>query len=116
MEGDNVISSDRRRRRRAVDGEQLLALGARRAKARRPKEDGVGRAAVVIIGRGGVAPPPPVAELSALELHEGLTDVVEALRRSRRGERDGRNDRLHARNCSPAFARRSCEHGSVMLP
>ena len=28
MEGDNVLSSDRRRRRRAVDGEQLLALGA----------------------------------------------------------------------------------------
>ena len=66
MEGDNVISSDRRRRRRAVDGEQLLALGARRAKTRCTKEDGVGRAAVVIIDRDGVAPPPPVAELSAL--------------------------------------------------
>ena len=94
MEGDNVISSDRRRRRRAVDGEQLLALGARHAKAGRPKEDGVGRAAVVvIIGRGGVAPPPAVAELSALEFHEGLAHGVEALtwviveRRRRRAAR-----------------------------
>ena len=68
-----MISSDRRRRRRAVDGEQLLALGARRAKAGRPKEDGVGRTAVVLVGV--VASPPAVAELSALELHEGLTDA-----------------------------------------
>ena len=52
------MSSDRRRWRRAVDGEQLLALGAcgaaavakargeACAKAGRAKEDGVGRAAV----------------------------------------------------------------------
>ena len=84
-----MISSDRRRRRRAVDGEQLLALGAaavaeagREActKAGRAKEDGVGRTAVVLVGV--VASPPAVAELSALELHEGLTDVVEALARA----------------------------------
>ena len=52
------LSSDRRRRRRAVDGEQLLALSAaavaeagREActKAGRAKEDGVGRAAVVVL-------------------------------------------------------------------
>ena len=61
MGGDNVISSDRRRRRRAVDGEQLLALGARCAKAGRAKEDGVGRTAVVLVGV--VASPPAVAEL-----------------------------------------------------
>ena len=54
-----LMSSDRRRRRRAVDGEQLFALGAAAvakaggeacAKARRAKEDGVGRAAVVLVG------------------------------------------------------------------
>ena len=52
------MSSDRRRWRRAVDGEQLLALGAAAvakaggeacAEAGRAKEDGVGRAAVVIV-------------------------------------------------------------------
>ena len=52
------LSSDRRRRRRAVDGKQLLALGASAvaksggeacAEAGRAKEDGVGRAAVVIV-------------------------------------------------------------------
>ena len=53
-----MISSDRRRRRRAVNGEQLLALGARRAKAGRPKEDGVGRTAVVVLVAG--ASPPAV--------------------------------------------------------
>ena len=59
------LSSHRRRRRRAVDGEQLLALGAAavaeagreaRAKAGRAKEDGVGRAAVVLVA--GTSPPP----------------------------------------------------------
>ena len=83
------LSSHRRRRRRAVNGEQLLALDAaavaeagREActKAGRAKEDGVGRTAVVLVGV--VASPPAVAELSALELHEGLTDVVEALARA----------------------------------
>ena len=72
------LSSNRRRRRRAVDGEQLLALGAaavaeagREActKAGRAKEDGVGRAAVVILVG---ASPPPVAQFPALELYEGL--------------------------------------------
>ena len=82
------LSSHGRRRRRAVDGEQLLALGAAAvakaggeacAKTRRAKEDGVGRAAVVlVIG----ASPPPVADFPALELYEGLADVVEALARA----------------------------------
>ena len=69
------LSSHGRRRRRAVDGEQLLALGAAAvaeaggeacAKAGRAKEDGVGRAAVVIVVAG--ASPPPVADFPALEL------------------------------------------------
>ena len=91
-----MISSDRRRRRRAVDGEQLLALGARRAKAGRPKEDGVGRTAVVLVGV--VASPPPVAEFSALELYKGLAHGVEALtwviveRRRRRAARGAREE------------------------
>ena len=76
-----MISSDRRRRRRAVDGEQLLALGARRAKTRRAKEDGVGRAAVVLIV-DSVASPPAVADFPALQFHKGLADVVEALTRA----------------------------------
>ena len=54
---EGMRSSDRRRRRRAVDGEQLLALGARRAKTRRAKEDGVGAAAVVFTANGVVAAP-----------------------------------------------------------
>ena len=61
------LSSHGRRRRRAVDGEQLLALGAAAvakargeacAKAGRAKEDGVGRAAVVVLVAG--ASPPAV--------------------------------------------------------
>ena len=69
------LSSHGRRRRRAVDGEQLLALGAAavaeagreaRAEAGRAKEDGVGRAAVVVLVAG--ASPPPVPEFSALQL------------------------------------------------
>ena len=53
-----MVDSHGRRRRRAVDGEQLLALGAAAvaeaggeacAEAGRAKEDGVGRAAVVIV-------------------------------------------------------------------
>ena len=80
-----MVDSHGRRRRRAVDGEQLLAFGAAavakargeaRAKARRAKEDGVGRAAVVVLAG---ASPPPVADFPALELDEGLPDVVEAL-------------------------------------
>ena len=73
------LSSHGRRRRRAVDGEQLLALGARRAKTRRAKEDGVGAAAVVLVGV--VASPPAVAELSALELDECLAHRVKPLAR-----------------------------------
>ena len=69
-----MISSDRRRRRRAVDGEQLLALGARRAKTRRAKEDGVGRAAVVLIV-DSVASPPAVADFPALQFHKEGHDV-----------------------------------------
>ena len=78
------LSSHGRRRRRAVDGEQLLALGAAAvaeagreacAKAGRAKEDGVGRAAVVVVVAG--ASPPPVAQFSALQFHKGLADVVE---------------------------------------
>ena len=196
-----MVDSHGRRRRRAVDGEQLLALGAaavaeagREActKAGRAKEDGVGRATVVFTANGVVASPPAVADFSALELYKCLAHRVEALaraiiqqRRSRaargahekaeeeharddivddddaerllpvfgdaieaedlndgvaaaalRGmgerlavelaarkqrvhERDGsesRDDRLHARNGSPAFARRSCEHGSKRFP
>ena len=77
------LSSHRGRRRRAVDGEQLLALGAAAvakaggeacAKAGRAKEDGVGRAAVVIVD--SVASPPAVAQFPALQLDEGLADVV----------------------------------------
>ena len=73
-----MVDSHGRRRRRAVDGEQLLALGAAAvakaggeacAKAGRAKEDGVGRAAVIII----VAAPPPVADFPALELHDCRT-------------------------------------------
>ena len=65
-----MVDSHGRRRRRAVDGEQLLALGAAAvakaggeacAKAGRAKEDGVGRAAVVVLVAG--ASPPPVAEV-----------------------------------------------------
>ena len=83
------MSSHRRRRRRAVDGEQFLALGAAAvakaggeacAKAGRAKEDGVGRAAVVIVD--SVASPPAVADFPALELDEGLANVVEALARA----------------------------------
>lgn len=82
------MSSHRGRRRRAVDGEQLLALGAAAvaeagreacAKAGRAKEDGVGRAAVVLVVG---ASPPPVADFPALELDEGLADVVKALARA----------------------------------
>ena len=71
-----LMSSHRRRRRRAVNGEQLLALGASAvakaggeacAKAGRAKEDGVGRAAVVFTANGVVAPSPPVADFSALQ-------------------------------------------------
>ena len=95
-----MISSHRRRRRRAVDGEQLLALDAAAvakagreacAKTRRAKEDGVGAAAVALVGV--VASPPPVAEFSALELYKGLAHGVEALtwviveRRRRRAAR-----------------------------
>ena len=63
------LSSHRGRRRRAVDGEQLLALGAAAvakaggeacAKAGRAEDNGVGRAAVVLVAG---ASPPPVAEL-----------------------------------------------------
>ena len=81
------LSSHRGRRRRAVDGEQLLALGAAavaeagreaRAEAGRAKEDGVGRAAVVVL----VASPATVADFPALELHKCLVDVVEALARA----------------------------------
>ena len=97
-----MVDSHGRRRRRAVDGEQLLALGAaavaeagREActKAGRAKEDGVGRATVVFTANGVVASPPAVADFSALELYEGLADVVEALlgavieRRRRRAAR-----------------------------
>ena len=73
------LSSHRRRRRRAVDGEQLLALGAAAVaeaggeactKAGRAKEDGVGRAAVVVLVAS--ASPATVPEFSALELYEGL--------------------------------------------
>ena len=68
------LSSHGRRRRRAVDGEQLLALGAAavaeagreaRAEAGRAKEDGVGRAAVVIVD--SVASPPAVAHVQAAD-------------------------------------------------
>ena len=78
------LSSNRRRRRRAVDGEQLLALDAAAVakaggeactKAWRAKEDGVGRAAVVLVVG---ASPPPVADFPALELDEGLSNVVKA--------------------------------------
>ena len=78
------LSSHWRRRRRAVDGEQLLALGAAAVakaggeactKAWRAKEDGVGRAAVVLVVG---ASPPPVADFPALELDEGLSNVVKA--------------------------------------
>ena len=84
-----MVDSHGRRRRRAVDGEQLLALGAAavaeagreaRAEAGRAKEDGVGRAAVVLVGV--VAAPAPVAEFSALELDEGFSHGVEALARA----------------------------------
>ena len=60
-----MVDSHGRRRRRAVDGEQLLALGAAavaeagreaRAEAGRAKEDGVGRAAVVFTANGVVTP------------------------------------------------------------
>ena len=60
------LSSHGRRRRRAVDGEQLLALGAAavaeagweaRAEAGRAKEDGVGRAAVVVLVAGAYEQP-----------------------------------------------------------
>ena len=60
------LSSHGRRRRRAVDGEQLLALGAAAvakaggeacAKAGRAKEDGVGRAAVVVLVAGAYEQP-----------------------------------------------------------
>ena len=83
-----MVDSHGRRRRRAVDGEQLLALGAaavaeagREActKAGRAKEDGVGRAAIVVLV---AASPATVAEFPALELDEGLPDVVEALARA----------------------------------
>ena len=76
------MSSHGRRRRRAVNGKQLLALGAAAvaeaggeacAKAPRAKEDGVGRAAVVLVVG---ASSPPVADFPALELDEGLADVV----------------------------------------
>ena len=75
------MDSHGRRRRRAVDGEQLLALGAAavaeagreaRAEAGRAKEDGVGRAAVVIVD--SVASPPAVADFSALELCRAFYD------------------------------------------
>ena len=68
------LSSHRGRRRRAVDGEQLLALGAAAVakaggeactKAGRAKEDGVGRAAVVLVVG---ASPPPVADFPALHV------------------------------------------------
>ena len=81
------LSSHGRRRRRAVDGEQLLALGAAAvtktggeacAKAGRAKEDGVGRAAVVVL----VAPPPSVPDFPAFQLDESLADVIEALARA----------------------------------
>ena len=84
-----MVDSHGRRRRRAVNGEQLLALGAAavaeagreaRAEAGRAKEDGVGRAAVVVLVAG--ASPPPVADFPALELDEGLSNVVEALARA----------------------------------
>ena len=82
------MSSHWRRRRRAVDGEQLFALGAAAvakaggeacAEAGRAKEDGVGRAAIVVLV---AASPATVAEFPALELDEGLPDVVEALARA----------------------------------
>ena len=84
-----MVDSHGRRRRRAVDGEQLLALGAAAvakaggeacAKAGRAKEDGVGRAAVVIVD--SVASPATVADFPALELDEGFPNVVEALARA----------------------------------
>ena len=68
------LSSHGRRRRRAVDGEQLLALGAAAvakaggeacAEAGSAKEDGVGRAAVVIVD--SVASPPAVAHVQAAD-------------------------------------------------
>ena len=83
------LSSHRRRRRRAVDGEQLLALGAAavaeagreaRAEAGRAKEDGVGRAAVVVLVAG--ASPPAVANFPALQLDEGLAHRVKTLTRA----------------------------------
>merc|ERR1719331_2197086 len=83
------LSSHRRRQRRAVDGEQFLALGAAavakaggeaRAEAGRAKEDGVGRAAVVVLVAG--ASPTPVPEFSALQFDKGLANVVEALARA----------------------------------
>ena len=64
------LSSHWRRRRRAVDGEQLLALGASavaeagreaRAEAGRAKEDGVGRAAVVMYAYSTNSPRPMAA-------------------------------------------------------
>ena len=63
-----LMSSHGRRRRRAFDREQFLALGAAAvaeagreacAEAGRAKEDGVGRAAVVLVG---VSSPPAVAD------------------------------------------------------
>ena len=84
-----MVDSHGRRRRRAVDGEQLLALGATAvakaggeacAEAGRAKEDGVGRAAVVIVD--SVASPPAVADFPALQFDKGLADVVEALARA----------------------------------
>ena len=84
-----LMSSHGRRRRRAFDREQFLALGAAAvaeagreacAEAGRAKEDGGGRAAVVLVGV--VAAPAPVADFPALELDEGLADVVKALARA----------------------------------
>ena len=77
------MDSHGRRRRRAVNGKQLLALGAaavaeagREActKAGRAKEDGVGRATVVFTANGVVASPPAVADFSALELCRAFYD------------------------------------------
>ena len=113
------MSSHRRRRRRAVDGEQLLAPGARRAEAERAKEDGVGRTAVVLVGV--VASPPAVAELSALELHEGLADVVEALARAvferhrRRAARGAYNLLIRRRTALRVMLPMTKRHSSPVL-
>ena len=73
-----MVDSYGRRRRRAVDGEQLLALGAAAvakaggeacAKAGRAKEDGVGRAAVVVLVAG--ASPATVADHYLYPMQKG---------------------------------------------